>query len=722
MKLSRLLIAATALSGGFALMAAALPAAAGVHCLDDGCKMLSLDSLDGIIPADAETFFDAAPGGADAPSTETPHYGTWGIDLTGMDASVKPGDNFYDYVNGTATKNMVIPADRTSYGAFVKLAELSEARSQAIITGLAAQKNLTGDDAKIAASYKAMMDEARAEQLDFQPIEGKLNAIAAIKSKAQMAAWMGKTSAGFGSAFFNMGVDADAKNPTMNVLSMGQAGLGLPNRDFYLDAKYADKLAKYEVYVADMLGRTGYPDAKKAAHDIVAMETEIAKASWTNIERRDDTKTYNPMTLVKVSTYAPGFDWPVFFSNAGVAKAKKIVLNENTAIQGIARVYDATPLDTIKAWETFRTIDQAAPYLSKRFADAQWQFRSHDLAGAQAQQPRWKRAIAVANSEMGFALGRDYVNAYFPAESKAMMLELVGDLRAALKTRIENLTWMSPETKARALEKLSKYTVKIGYPDKWRDYSKLTLKPDDLVGNVERASVYNWNRDLAKLDKPVDKTEWGMTPQTVNAYYNPTGNEIVFPAAILQPPFFDPKADMAVNFGGIGGVIGHEITHGFDDEGRHYDGDGKLTEWWTAGDAEKFDAQAKKYGEQYDQFEVAPGFHVQGGLTMGENIADLGGNLLGLDGYHLYLKDKRETSPTLDGFTGDQRVFMGFAQVWRSKYRLDALKLQVATDPHSPAVFRVIGPVRNIDAWYDAFKVQPGDKYYIAPEDRVRIW
>lgn len=716
MTLSRLLYAATALGGTLALMAGALPASATDRCLDTYCHMQSLESLDGFIPANAAD----VQAGADGTSTETPHYGAWGIDLTGMDPSVKPGDNFYDYVNGTATKNMVIPADRTSYGSFVKLAELSEARSKAIIMDLAKQKNLTGDDAKIAAAYNAMMDDARVEKLDFQPIQNKLNAIAAIKTKAQMAAYMGKTSAGFGSAFFDMGVDADEKNPTMNTLSMGQSGLGLPNRDFYLEPKFADKLAKYEAYVADMLGKTGYPDAKKTAHDIVAMETEIAKASWTNIERRDTTKTYNPMTLAQVPTYAPGFDWPVFFSSAGVAKAKKVVLGENTAIKGIAKVYADTPLETIKAWETFRTIDQAAPYLSKRFVDASWQFHAHDMAGAQAQQPRWKRAIAVTNSQMGMALGRDYADKYFPAASKAKMIELVADLRVALKGRIENLTWMSPETKKKALEKLSKYTVKIGYPDKWRDYSKLTLKADDLVGNVERSSVFNWNRDLAKLDKPVDKSEWGMTPQTVNAYYNPTGNEIVFPAAILQPPFFDPDADMAVNFGGIGGVIGHEITHGFDDQGRHYDGDGKLNDWWTAEDAAKFDAEAKKYGEQFDQYEVAPGFHVQGGLTMGENIADLGGNLLAQDGYKLYLAGKE--SPVLDGFTGEQRVFMGFAQVWRSKYRLDSLKLQVATDPHSPAVFRVIGPVRNIDAWYKAFNVEPGQTYYIAPENRVRIW
>ncbi|MFT4076771.1 MAG: M13-type metalloendopeptidase [Asticcacaulis sp.] len=712
MKLLKILACSTALTG----LAASVAPAHAAQCFDVYCHMQSLESLDGFIPANAAE----VQAGADGTSTETPHYGTWGIDISGMDTSVKPGDNFYDYVNGTATKNIVIPDDRTSYGSFVKLAELSEARSKAIVMDLATKKNLTGNDAKIAAAYNAMMDEARVETLDFQPIQHRLNDIAAIKTKAQMAAYMGKTATILGRAVFDIGIDADAKDPTVNALSMGQSGLGLPNRDFYLEDKYADKLAKYEIYVADMLGKTGYPDAKKAAHDIVAMETAIAKVSWTNIERRDPVKTYNPMKLSDLPAYAPGFDWAPFFTNAGVAKAKKIVLNENTAIQGIAKVYADTSLDTLKAWEAFRTIDQAAPYMSKRFVDAQWQFRSHELSGALAQQPRWKRGIGIVNSQMGFALGHNYVDAYFPADSKAKMIDLVADLRVALKARIENLTWMSPETKAKALEKLSKYTVKIGYPDKWRDYSKLTLKADDLIGNVERSSTFSWNRDLAKLDKPVDKTEWGMTPQTVNAYYNPTGNEIVFPAAILQPPFFDPNADMAVNFGGIGGVIGHEITHGFDDQGRHFDGDGKLQDWWTEEDGKKFDAEAKIYGEQYDQYEVAPGFNVKGGQTMGENIADLGGNLMGLDAYHLYLKGTE--SPVLDGFTGDQRVFMGFAQVWRSKYRLEALKLQVTTDPHSPAVFRVIGPVRNIDAWYKAFNVQLGDKYYIAPEDRVRIW
>ncbi len=704
------------LAGSTALLAVATGAAhAADRCLDTYCHMQSLESLDGFVPADAAT-----AAGDDAASTVAKRFGAWGIDLTGMDTSVKPGDSFYDYVNGTATKKIVIPADKTSYGSFIALRDLSEARSKAIMLGLAAKKDLKGDDVKIQALYNTMMDEETAEKLDVAPLTPKLNAIAAIKTKTQMAAYMGRSHMGFGSSIFGLGVGPDDKNPEINVVGMGQAGLGLPDRDYYLQGKYADKLKKYEAYVADMLGKSGYPDAVKAAHDVVAFETAIAKVSWSRIDRRDPTKTYNPMKLADLDTQAPGFEWNAFFTAAGVAKAKKIVISENTAMPAIAKIFADTPLETLKAWETYHTIDEAAPYLSKRFVDAAWQFHSHELGGALAQQPRWKRAISLVSGELGEALGRDYVAAYFPAESKAKMVQLVADLRTALKARIQNLTWMSDATKAKALEKLSLYTVKIGYPDKWKDYSKLTIKAGNLTGDVEAGSVFEWNRDLAKIDKPVDKSEWGMTPQTVNAYYNPTMNEIVFPAAILQPPFFDPQADPAVNYGGIGGVIGHEITHGFDDEGRHYDGHGKLEDWWTEEDSKKFEVQADKYGKQYDTYEPVPGFHVQGKLTMGENIADLGGNLLGLDAYHLSLKGAE--SPVLDGFTGDQRVFMGFAQVWQSKYRDEALKQQVATDPHSPAVFRTIGPVRNIDAWYKAFNVQPGDKYYLAPEDRVRIW
>jgi putative endopeptidase len=699
--------------GVFALSGAALagaPSSGADHCLNARCSLSSLASFDGM----------AGGSGGQASSTEAPHYGSWGVDTSGMDRSVKPGDNFYDFVNGTATRNMVIPADRSGIGSFDLLELLSEARSRALVEGLAAKSGLSGDDAKIAEIYRGMMDEAAVEQLGLAPLKPELATIAAIKSKAEMAAFMGKTMGDFGTSVFSASIGADDKNPKFNALRLGQAGLGLPDRDYYLQPGFADKKAKYQAYVATLLGLLGHADAEKEAKAIVAMETEIAKASWTRIERRDTSKTYNAMDLAQLPRLAPGFEWQPFLQAAGLSSAKKVIVTEKSAFPRIAKIYAATPLETLKAWEAFHAADQAAPYLSSAFVTATWQFRAHELGGAQEQRPRWKRAVGTVELTLGDALGREYVAAYFPAESKAKMEALVADLRGALKDRIEHLGWMSEATRARALEKLAKFGVKIGYPDKWRDYSKLEVKPGDLFGNMQRSSAFEWNFLLGKLDQPVDPSEWQMTPQTVNAYYDATRNEIVFPAAILQAPFFDPQADKAVNYGGIGGVIGHEITHGFDDEGRHYDGGGKLAEWWTAADSAKFDAQAKKYGLQFDQYEPLPGVHVQGALTMGENIADLGGNLLALDAYHRSLNGM--AAPVLDGFTGDQRVFLGFAQVWRSKYRDDAVKRQVASDPHTPDAFRAIGPVRNVDAWYEAFDVKPGDKYYLAPKDRVRIW
>ncbi len=659
------------------------------------------------------------------PSLETPHFGAWGIDMTGMDTSVKPGDNFFNYVNGKANARMTIPADRTSYGVNEVLEDLSENRSRAIVEDLAAKAKagatLNADDARIANMYNAMMDEAAVEQLDAKPLQPILADITAIKTRTQMAAWMGKTSGTFGSAVFNPGVGADAKNPKMNVLYLGQSGLGLPNRDYYLEAAYADKLKAYEAYITQMLTMAGYANPAANAKAIVAFETQVAKVSWTLAQRRDPVATYNPMKLGDLPAFAPGFAWNTFFKSAGVATASKAIVGEKSAFPKIAKVFATTPVETLKAWEAFRTIDQAAPYLSKRFVDAQWQFRSHTLRGAAEQRPRWKRAIGMVEGNLGEALGRDYVALYFPPESKAAMQEIFVNFKLALKARIENLTWMTPATKQKAILKLSKVKAKIGYPDKWRDYSALSVKAGDLYGNAERASTFGWNYELSKLDKPVDPNEWGMTPQTVNAYYDPTLNEIALPAAELQPPFFDPKADMAVNYGGIGAsTIGHEITHGFDDEGRHYDGDGKLVDWWTAEDSKKFDAEATKYARQFDQFEPLPGMHIKGDQTLGENIADLGGVVIALDAYHIALKG--QAAPVIDGFTGDQRLLMGYAESWQGATVPDTLKLRLASDVHSPYNFRVIGPMRNVDAWYTEFKVQPGDKYYVAPADRVRIW
>ena len=659
-------------------------------------------------PSDAQTMADLAKS-----------YGTWGFDVSGMDTAVKPGDDFFMYANGKALAAMKIPGDQPGYGSFNKLADLSELQLKALVTGLAGKTGLAGDDQKIADLYKSMMDTTARDKLDTAPLKPELAQVAAIKSKAEMARFMGWTSNGFGSAFFGLSVYDDAKKPGYWALQVGQAGLGLPDRDYYLSDTYADKKAAYEVYITDLFKLTGYPTPEASAKAIVALETEIAKVSWTRIERRDDTKTYNPMPLSALPAYAPGFDWTAFFAGAGVSKAQKVVVAENTAFPKIAKIFADTPLDTLKAWEAFHVIDQASPYLSQRIYDKRFGFRSKALYGVEEQRPLWKRAVGLTDDKLGEALGRAYVRDYFPPESKAKMDTLVHGLLVAMKARIENLTWMSAPTKAKALEKLSTFGVKIGYPNKWRDYSKLTIKAGDLYGNVERSSAFEWGYQVSHIDQPIDPDDWGMTPQTVNAYYSPTRNEIVFPAAILQPPFFDPKADMAVNYGGIGGVIGHEITHGFDDQGRHYDAKGALSEWWTPEDATKFEAQTKALGAQYDAYEVAPGVHVQGGLTMGENIADLGGVLVALDAYHLSLNGKE--APTLDGFTGDQRVFLGFAQIWQSKYQPDFMKFLVSSDPHSPDNFRAIGATRNVDAWYKAFGVTDG-KYFVKPEDRVRIW
>lgn len=683
-------------------------------CLDDHCFLQSLSSLDAL-GLKGETLTGGDTG---SNSTVAQTFGTWGFDVKGMDTSVNPGDNFFRYANGKAIDAIVIPADRTSYGAFVALRNLSDNRLKAIIDELATKPNLSGDEKKIADLYNSMMDVSTRNALDIAPLAPTLTKIRAIKTKSEMAAYMGSVMGQFGSAIFAPAIYDDQKNPNINILYMYQSGLTLPDRNYYLEDNFKEKKALYEAYVTDVLRMVGYPDAAKTAKDIVAFETEIAKVSWTRIESRDDDKTYNPMTAKEIAAFAPGFDFPTFFKAAKLDKAKKIVVAQNTAFPKIAKVYADTPLETIKAWQTFKTVNEAAPYLSERFSTRAWEFNSRDLSGAKAQRPLWKRAISVTEGSLGEALGKAYVERYFPAESKAMMEKLVGDLKTAMGKRIDGLDWMSAETKAKAHEKLGKFGVKIGYPDKWKDYSALEIKAGDLFGNVTRSAQFEWADSLNKLDKPIDPLEWGMTPQTVNAYYSPTRNEIVFPAAILQPPFFDPKADAAVNYGAIGGVIGHEITHGFDDQGRKSDGDGILRDWWTAEDAAKFDAKAKVFGAQYDTYEPVPGAKVQGGLTMGENIADLGGVLMGLTAYRLSHPDG---GPVLDGFTGDQRVFFGFAGVWASKYREDAIRQQVVSDPHSPAEFRVIGPMRNIDDWYKAFGVTSG-KYYLKPEDRVRIW
>jgi putative endopeptidase len=637
-----------------------------------------------------------------------------------MDTAVKPGDDFYQFANGKWDARTEIPADRVRYGNFDKLAELSENRVHAILEDAAAGKLSDPDAAKIRAAYDSFMNEGLAEKLDAKPLAPDLAKIRAVKTKDEFTALMGKANTTAFHTILPVRIQIDAKSPQRYAVYAGTAGLGLPDRDYYLQASFAEKKAKYQAYVAQILTMIGWEHPAENAKAIVELETQLADATWTRAQRRDRDKTYNPATLAELQAMTPGFDWKRYLVGTELPQVNRFIVTTNTSFPKFAKIYEGAPIETLKAWQAFHVADEAAPYLSKRFVDASFEFHNKTLAGQPEQRARWKRGVAFTDGVIGESVGRVYVARYFPPESKAKMDALVKDIQTALHHRIEHLDWMSDATKAKALEKLSKFTVKIGYPVKWRDYAPLTLKADDLYGNMVRASAYDWRRDVHRLNGPVDKTEWGMTPQTVNAYYNSVNNEIVFPAAILQPPFFDPNADTAINYGGIGGVIGHETSHGFDDQGRKSNGDGVLTDWWTPEDAAKFEAQAKKLGMQYSAFEPVPGSHVNGQLTMGENIGDMGGLSLALDAYHASLHG--QPAPVVDGFTGDQRVFLGWAQVWREKARPDYSRQAVVVDPHSPAKFRVNGTILNIDGWYSAFDVKAGDKLYVAPEDRVRIW
>ncbi len=672
-----------------------------------------------------EQLFTVAETSAAAASVADPaakglRMGPWGFDLSGRDLSIKPGDDFFQWANGKWAERTEIPSDRTRYGNFDALQALSEDRVRAILAPAALAKSKDRDAAKIGAAWNSFMDEARIEKLDAKPLAPALAAIRATKSHDDMTRLMGQANGSAYRSMFSVYIGDDAKKPDSYTVYLGTSGLGLPDRDYYTDEKFASKKAAYETYIRTLLQMVNWPDAANAAKEVLALETRVAEVSWTRTERRNRDLTYNPMSVADLQAYAPALPWPTLLAHANLQDVQRLVLTTNTAVPKVAAVYQATALPTLQAWQAFSVVDSQANLLSKRFADARFQFRSAALAGQPEEKPRWKRSVDFVNGVLGESVGRIYVARHFPAESKTMMADLVNNIRAAMKLRIDKLDWMSPETKVQAQEKLSKFGVKIGYTDTWRDYAALTVRANDLVGNSERASAFEWKRQVARLNKPVDKVEWGMTPQTVNAYYSPVKNEIVFPAAILMPPFFDPKADPAMNYGGIGGVIGHEISHGFDDQGRKSDGDGLLRDWWTAADASKFQVQADRLGAQYNSYEPLPGARINGKLTMGENIGDLGGLSVALEAYTLSLQSK--PAPQLDGTSGTQRVFLSWAQIWRNKIRDESLRQRLVSDPHSPAYYRVNGIVRNVDAWYQAFDVKPGDKLYVAPEERVRIW
>jgi putative endopeptidase len=670
---------------------------------------------------------------ANPQESDKPQYGKWGVDLTAMDRSVKPGDNFNLYASGAWLARTEIPADKPMASLRYLMSDLTEARLHELMekAAAAAPAEPTTLEQKVGSFYKAFMNEERLDTLGAAAIGPELTAIRAAQNRQDITELMGRNNSDFYGTIFNLGTDVDLKNTARYAVYAGQGGLGLPDRDYYLKPSFAAQKAAYQAYVARLLTLVGWPEPEAKAAAVVAFETRVADASWTKAQQRDIAATYNPQKQTELAALTPGFAWDRFLHGAGLGGIDRLVVAEKSAFAPIAAIYQSTPLDVLQAWQTFTVADNAAFYLAKPFSEARFQFRDKVLSGQPEEQVRWKRAIrAVGGGDctgdrvdcfgnMGFGVGQLYTARYFPPDSKAKIEALVANVKAAMRARLERLDWMSPATKAEGLKKLDTYQIKVGYPDHPRDYSALVIRADDLVGDVRRSAAADWQFYTSRLNGPVDRTDWSMTPQTNDAY-NGSLRDIVFPAGILQAPEFDPAADPAVNYGAIGGVIGHELTHGFDDEGRKLDSAGELRDWWTKADADAFEARAKRLGAQYSGYEPVPGVHINGDLTMGENIADLGGVNVALEAYHRSLNGK--PAPVLDGFSGDQRVLLGWAQAWRGKVREDYVRKQVTSDPHSPRAFRVIGPTRNVDEWYAAFGVKPGETYYLAPEQRVRIW
>jgi predicted metalloendopeptidase len=646
-----------------------------------------------------------------------------GLDTAGFDRSVRPQDDLFRFVNGKWIETTEIPADRSNYGAFIALDDQAQADLREIVEAASRDPaRAPGSDAqKIGDFYLSYMDTARADALGLTPLEPALERIEAIRDRKGLNEYFGYTERLGVIHPIWLYVAQDEKNTTAYIPYVFQKGLTLPDRDYYLktDEKFVAIRAKYVAYVTQLLTRAGAADAAAAAQRILALETRLAQAHWTRVQNRDAVATYNKYTITKANELTPGFDWNIFFAAAGVP-AQDFVITQPSFFTALGAALREVPVADWKVYLKFKLIDTYAPYLSADLVDLNFDLHGRTLKGIAEIRPRWKRAIEAIDDTMGELAGRLYVEKHFTPDAKKRMDELVANLLEAFHLSIDELEWMSPATKVQAQQKLAAFTVKIGYPTKWKDYSALVISKDDLVGNVLRSAAVEHARAVDKLGTPVDRTEWLMTPQTVNAYYYPPMNEIVFPAAILHPPFFNVAADDATNYGAIGAVIGHEISHGFDDQGRKYDGQGNLRDWWTEEDAERFKQRAARLVAQYSAYSPIEGMTLNGELTLGENIGDLSGLAVAYKAYQLSLHG--QPAPVIDGFTGDQRFFMGWSQVWRRKYREEDLRSRLMTDPHSPSEYRCNGIVTNMNEFYRAFDLKPGDKLYRAPEERVEIW
>ena len=651
-----------------------------------------------------------------------------GIDPDGFDKSVRPQDDLYQFVNGRWLLSTQIPADKSNFGSFTALDDAAREHIREIIEE-AAKNPQDENGRKVGDFFASFMNEDLIEQKGLSPLADELGRISRLGSMEDAFRHLGYLQTiGVGGPV-GMFISTDARDSSTYLTGIVQSGTTLPDRDYYLkdDEKYVEARQALKAYIRRMFELAGLPDGDAAADSILELETRLAKVQWTRTELRDAEKTYNKYNVSDLPQLTPDLPWPVFFEAAGVPDLKQVDVLTPSYFVGLQEIGGDLSLDHAKQYLTFRLLDAYADYLPKPFVDAHFDLHRKQLAGVPEQEPRWKRGVEATSGGgagdfgvLGEAVGQLYVARYFKPEAKQAMDELVANLMKAYELSIQDLAWMTDETRRKALAKLHRITPKIGYTDKWRDYSALEIKPDDLVGNMMRAARFEHQREINKLGTPVDKTEWGMTPQTVNAYYNPGMNEIVFPAAILQPPFFDAEADAAANYGGIGAVIGHEISHGFDDQGSKYDGDGNLQNWWSEEDGAAFDKLTGKLVAQYEAYEALPGKKLNGGLTLGENIADLSGMAIAYKAYLLSLNGQE--APVIDGFTGQQRFFLGWAQIWRRLYREEELVRRLVTDPHSPSHFRANGPVINLDAFHLAFETKPGDKLYKAPQDRIQIW